>query len=128
MLSVTTGNPPLSSICIINDVPERGRPETIMISESIAQFLHKKSRHQMCTLNTPLRQNPDIIEIMNHATIQRLDSLVSGVRTECLISMDCTGESLANGFSWGCTNTSVACHPGRNSLTRIGPSPTANSL
>src|SRR5216683_2698685 len=36
MLSVTTRRPPCSNICIIRDVPERGRPETIMISAFMA--------------------------------------------------------------------------------------------
>src|SRR5690348_6371120 len=35
MLSVTAGIPPCSSICIMSDVPERGNPETITISDII---------------------------------------------------------------------------------------------
>jgi hypothetical protein len=32
---VTTSTPPLASICIISDVPERGNPDTMMIAESV---------------------------------------------------------------------------------------------
>ena len=33
-LSVTTARPPLSSICIMSEVPERGSPDTMTISFS----------------------------------------------------------------------------------------------
>src|SRR5262245_37683200 len=45
MWSVTASNPPCASICIISEVPERGRPETMMISGSMGPcFLEEAGR------------------------------------------------------------------------------------
>src|SRR5215813_6759011 len=35
--SVSAGSPPATSICIINDVPERGRPDTTVIKKSTSK-------------------------------------------------------------------------------------------
>ena len=40
---MTTSTPPLSSICIMSEVPERGRPDTMMISLSMGGRSSRKA-------------------------------------------------------------------------------------
>ncbi len=66
MLSVTTAMPPRSSICIMSDVPERGSPDTMMISFSTGGLSFAGIRaDQILTSNARRKHRAATIETTN---------------------------------------------------------------